>query len=88
MTNQNDAFLRFNSDFLKIFGKGWGPQVNEPYVCAECNEIYWKRINDDECKEQFKKEFPNTPFNDDCVLVCDDCYQKLRQREKEYKLKL
>jgi len=50
------------------------------FRCASCNGIFIKGLTDEEAKEQYKKEFPNIPFESYAQeLVCDDCYNKMNE---------
>ena len=60
----------------------------EKFKCAVCKGIFEKGLTDEEAKEQYKKEFPNLPFEDyEQNLVCDDCYKKMFPEETEEDLK-
>lgn len=61
---------------------------NNEYKCAVCGEIYEKGWSDEEAKEELKQNFGDYK-EDDCAVVCDDCYQKMNivYPFEEFKLK-
>lgn len=46
------------------------------YRCASCGETFEKGRSDDEAKEELSNTFPGWD-EDDCDLVCDDCWKKM-----------
>ena len=61
------------------------PTGPNQYRCASCNGIFEKGWSDEEAMEEKNRDFGNAPM-EDCVVVCDDCYQKFRPdtHPKEY----
>jgi hypothetical protein len=70
-----------------------GIKMNEPgpnqYRCAWCEKIYdlqrdgdW---NEEKAANERERDFPGVPM-EQCAVVCDDCYQKMRpdMHPKEY----
>jgi hypothetical protein len=59
------------------------------YRCAWCGNVYDLERNEDWSEEKARAEkerdFPGVPM-EQCVVVCDDCYQKCRPdtHPKEY----
>ena len=47
------------------------------YKCEICNGIWIKDLTDEQCEEQFKKEFPNMERQENDGLVCDDCFKEM-----------
>lgn len=51
------------------------------FICASCGEI--SPIGDQkEALEELHEEFPGYTI-DDCVAVCDDCYEKLMEQAED-----
>lgn len=51
------------------------PQPNE-YRCAMCQQVYTKAITDEEAMAETQSHWPGV-VEQDCAVVCDDCYQKI-----------
>lgn len=51
--------------------------MNEEYTCAICKKTYGKCVSEDEAKTELKKFFGDISV-EDCVIICDDCWQKIR----------
>ena len=50
------------------------------FQCACCKKIFKKGWSDEEALAEKNADFPDDVV-EECVLVCDDCYEQLR---KEY----
>lgn len=50
-------------------------QPNE-YRCAMCGHIYTKAITDEEAMAETQAHWPGVT-QEDCAVLCDDCYQKV-----------
>lgn len=58
-------------------------EYNE-YICAVCGEIFEKGQSDEDALEELNKNYPDFS-QEECELVCEDCYQipyfkKLRKK--------
>ena len=46
------------------------------YKCAVCHEVFNTGWTDEEAQAELAEKFP-WATEDDCDLVCDDCYNKM-----------
>lgn len=46
------------------------------YQCADCGRVFEKGWSDEKAKEELSNTFPGYD-EEDCGLVCDDCWKKL-----------
>lgn len=51
--------------------------MNEEYTCAMCKGVFEGTTPEDEAKAELKEYFGDVSV-DDCDIVCDDCWQKIR----------
>lgn len=51
-----------------------GPIQLDEYRCDVCQGVYKRAVGEDELREEHLETF-GRPADDDCALVCDDCYQ-------------
>lgn len=52
------------------------------YQCAICKGIYTKGWSDEEAEKECVENFGTAmAHDDDRMIVCDDCYQKIRSDE-------
>lgn len=55
--------------------------MNNKYTCAMCGEENTSDVACEDAYEGDNKEFGGTlPPIEDCAIVCDDCYQKIRPK--------
>lgn len=54
-------------------------QPNE-YKCAICGNVYTKAITDEEAMAETQSHWPGVA-QEDCAVLCDDCYQKVQPDE-------
>ncbi len=47
------------------------------YTCAMCRQTYTKEITDEEAMQETQQYFPETK-QEECGVVCDDCWQRIR----------
>ena len=47
------------------------------FKCELCGNVYDKGWSDEEAKQEYFDNFDDTNI-DDCGMVCDDCYNKIR----------
>jgi len=52
-------------------------RIDEEYTCAICNEVFTASTPEDEALEELQ-EFFGDVSPDDCGIVCDTCWQKIR----------
>ncbi len=50
---------------------------NNSYTCALCKQTYTKAITDEEAMQETQQYWPETK-QEECGVVCDDCWQKIR----------
>ena len=50
----------------------------EEYKCAMCGEIFKKTISEDDALTELNEQFGEGIAVEDCDIVCDDCWQKVR----------
>lgn len=51
--------------------------MGEEYTCAMCQGIFGKTASEEEAKAELKEFFGDVPV-EDCDIVCDDCWEKIR----------
>ncbi len=61
---------------------------DEEYTCSVCKETYKKyndeEWNDEKAKQELKDDFgEDEEPEDDCDIVCDDCYNDMVPKDKE-----
>jgi hypothetical protein len=56
--------------------------MNNSYRCSKCCQIFEKIISDKQAIKELHETFGNFS-TDDCVIVCDDCYQQLKPISRE-----
>jgi len=49
----------------------------ESYTCENCKEVFIKTWTDEEAMAEMHGEFGVAYEQSDCVVVCDDCYDKV-----------
>ena len=49
------------------------------FQCAKCSGIFEKGWSDEAAKEEAQEVFGKRPenWNDDAMMVCDDCYNEM-----------
>jgi hypothetical protein len=50
--------------------------MTEQFICAICKGTFNKGWSDEEARQERLEIFGNAFKDEDCVLVCDDCYVK------------
>jgi len=62
---------------------------NNSYTCAMCHQTYDKAWSDDEAMQETTSYWPNIAA-EDCAVVCDDCFKKIKpeRQPEQYKASL
>ncbi|MCK5604807.1 hypothetical protein KAR91_23155 [Candidatus Pacearchaeota archaeon] len=60
--------------------------MSEKYTCALCKGVFEKTVPEDEALAELKEFFGDISV-DECDIVCDDCWQKIRPDKHMEKLK-
>ena len=50
----------------------------ETYICAMCKGIFEKETPEEEAVDELHELFGPDVEVEDCDLVCDDCFEKIR----------
>jgi hypothetical protein len=50
----------------------------DTFVCAMCGGTFEKDWSDDEAEVELKENFGENFSKDDCYIVCNDCYNKVK----------
>ncbi len=50
---------------------------NKEYKCYMCKKVFKKELTDKQAEKQLEEEFLYW-ITEDCELVCDDCFKKMR----------
>ena len=50
--------------------------MTEQFTCAVCHGTFDKGWSDEEARQERSEVFGNAFKDEDCVIVCDDCYVK------------
>lgn len=60
--------------------------MNNTYTCAHCRGTFEKGWSDEEAVAEAKEDFGSAPdqWNENAVMVCDDCYQKMKPSEHPF----
>lgn len=53
------------------------PMNPNEYKCAMCRGVFEKEWTDEEAVAELQEDFGAVPI-EDCAVICDDCYQKVR----------
>jgi hypothetical protein len=53
------------------------------YTCQHCKGVFESGWSDDEALKEMKENFGPDLAKDDCVIVCDDCYNAIMGWAKE-----
>ncbi len=61
--------------------------MNEKYKCAMCGGVFEKTVTEDEARTELKEFFGDVPV-EDCDIVCDDCWEKIRPDKQGFDLPL
>jgi hypothetical protein len=55
-------------------------KTDNEYTCANCHETFTKGLTEEEAVAQFNIEFSEHDGDtSDCVLICEDCFQKFQR---------
>lgn len=52
------------------------------YCCSECGGVFQMVSSDEEARDEQRKLFPGVP-DEDCVIVCDECFKGIHERYKQ-----
>lgn len=55
-------------------------EVDE-FMCARCLGVFKKTLTEEECQEQYQKEFGEFA-DDDKAIICDSCFEKFKKWAK------
>jgi len=58
--------------------------MSEVFKCAMCGETFEKARTEEEALEELNELFGDTPV-EECEVVCDDCWQKIRPDKEDGK---
>lgn len=61
--------------------------MNNEYTCAMCKGVFKRITPEDEVLAELK-EFFGAVSVDDCELVCDDCWEKIRPDKHGFALSI
>ena len=50
------------------------------FICAICKKEFDIDWTEEEAEEELKEEFGENIKKEDCVQVCDDCYEKVKPK--------
>jgi len=62
---------------LKAKKNGVVVRASDEYECARCGGTFEKALSEEEARAELKEFFGDVSVGE-CVLVCDDCWQKIR----------
>jgi hypothetical protein len=48
------------------------------FKCAVCKGIFVKELTDGEAEKQLVEEFGENFITEDCDMVCDDCFKRMK----------
>lgn len=48
--------------------------MSEFYKCEYCGGLFQKSLSDNEALQVKEERYPDVPL-DECIVVCDGCYQ-------------
>lgn len=54
---------------------------NNEYQCAICKEVFEKETPEELALEELKEYFGDISVND-CDIVCEDCWQKIKPKKR------
>ena len=53
--------------------------MSKTFTCALCERVYENTRSEEEARAELKREFGDIE-PEDCAVVCDDCWEKVRPR--------
>ncbi len=58
--------------------------VNNTFTCAVCHCVFDNKGTEEDGDKELSEFFPDTP-KEECDVVCDDCWEKLKPDHPIYK---